>query len=56
MISEGDIERVVAAARGLPPAASSYLEEDFVKAVRQASLGLAAAHEAGGHAALWTAR
>lgn len=30
MITEEEIESVVAAGRGLPPAASSYLEEDFV--------------------------
>lgn len=30
MITEEEIESVVVAGRGLPPAASSYLEEDFV--------------------------
>jgi hypothetical protein len=30
VITEEDIESVVAAGRGLSPAASSYLEEDFV--------------------------
>lgn len=30
MISEGDVERVAAAARGLPPAVGVYVEDDFV--------------------------
>lgn len=30
MISEGDVERVAGAARGLPPAVGVYVEEDFV--------------------------
>lgn len=30
MINEGDVERVAAAARGLPPAMGVYVEDDFV--------------------------